>query len=393
MAIQTALKSNIWKYAVFLIANKRVFSAILGAYYISIPNVGAREVGIILLAGSVAGFLLEIPSGYISDKIGHKQALVFSRVCAALSTVFFLFANDLNYLILGGVFLSFANAFLSGTGAAFMHETLRGLKREDDYAEVMGKIRSIGFAIPAVIAMAVPFLVVYSFKLPFLVGLIFDVVGLLIAASFIAPNVTQEHIDEVNATNFIDVVKEGKRLQFIRIVLFAGILSGLITIAGRYRGVYWSVLEVPVIYYGVFLGIGRIFISLLLLTSGKLKKILSYYNYLAIRSIVFFILIASMGFITVPWMVVVIFVVINIFSFGFGTLNNSYMLDIVGKSKFKATLISMRAQTNVLVIGIGSYLFGLSADKLGYENSFLILAVTLLVVLLPLYLYVIRRRA
>jgi len=389
--MQTALKSNIWKYAVFLIANKRVFAAILGAYYISIPNVGAREVGIILLAGSVAGFILEIPSGYISDKIGHKQALVFSRVCATLSTVFFLFANDLNYLILGGVFLSFASAFLSGTGAAFMHETLRGLKREDDYAEVMGKIRSIGFAIPAVIAMAVPFLVAYSFKLPFLVGLIFDVIGLLVAASFVAPNVTQEHIDEVNATNFIDVLKEGKKLKFIRIVLFTGLLAGLTAVAGRYRAVYWSFNDIPVMYYGVFLGIGRAFVSLLLLYSGKLKKVLSYNTYLALRSLLFFALTVSLGFITSLWAIVVVFVVMNVITFGFGSLSSSYKLDIIGKSKFKATLLSLGPQVSVLVIGMGGYLLGASIDLWGYQTSFVLLAVCMLVSLLPLYLYLLKR--
>jgi len=70
--MQKLLQGNIWKYTLLLIANKRIFVAILGAYYLTIPDVNAAGIGIILLAGSLAGFVFEIPSGYVSDKIGHK---------------------------------------------------------------------------------------------------------------------------------------------------------------------------------------------------------------------------------------------------------------------------------------------------------------------------------
>src|SRR3989344_3349293 len=162
--MQKLLQGNIWKYTLLLIANKRIFVAILGAYYLTIPDVTPEGIGIILLAGSLAGFIFEIPSGYVSDKIGHKTALVLSRLFMLVSTLFFLFASNIIFLILGGVFMSMAHAFHSGTGSAFMHETLRGLKREKEYAKVMGKISSIGFAIPIVFMVLTPFLVSISFK-------------------------------------------------------------------------------------------------------------------------------------------------------------------------------------------------------------------------------------
>ena len=128
MTIEKALQDNIWKYALLLITNKRVFVAILGAYYLTLPDVTPKTIGTILLAGSLSGFIFEIPSGYASDKIGHKYALVISRVLMMLSTTFFLVANNVTFLILGSVFLSMSVAFHSGTDSAFIHETLRGLK-------------------------------------------------------------------------------------------------------------------------------------------------------------------------------------------------------------------------------------------------------------------------
>src|SRR3989338_10365383 len=266
-----SLQNNIWKYALLLIANKRIFVAILGAYYLTIPDVTPKIIGIILLAGSLSGFIFEIPSGYASDKIGHKYALIISRVLMLLSTIIFLVANNITFLILGAIFLSASAAFHSGTGSAFMHETLRGLNRENEYAKVMGKISSIGFAVPIVFMVLVPFLVSVSYKTPFLIALVIDVIGLLAAISLVVPPVPQEHIEEIGATNFKQVLQEGYRLNYFSIALFSGIISGTLFSIGGFRAPYQSFLEIPVIWYGVFFGIGRAFASLMLAYSGKSK--------------------------------------------------------------------------------------------------------------------------
>lgn len=195
--MDSKLYANLWKYTLLLVANKRVYVAVLGAYYLTIPNVTEASIGMILLAGSLAGFLFEIPSGYLGDRMGHKVALVFSRVCMVLSTLCFLLASDLLLLVLGSVFLALGHAFHSGTGAAFVHETLRALGREQEFSRLMGRASSIGFAVPVVFMIATPFLVDISFRLPFAVALIFDVVGLLVTLTLITPPVPQQAIDEV----------------------------------------------------------------------------------------------------------------------------------------------------------------------------------------------------
>lgn len=85
-----------------LVANKRIFVAILGAYYLTVPGVTAYTIGVILMISSLAGFLLEIPSGYMSDKMGHKSALVMARILMIVSTLLYLVADDVLFLILGG---------------------------------------------------------------------------------------------------------------------------------------------------------------------------------------------------------------------------------------------------------------------------------------------------
>jgi MFS family permease len=385
------LQNNIWKYALLLIANKRIFVAVLGAYYLTIPDVTPKIIGTILLAGSLSGFLFEIPSGYMSDKIGHKLTLVISRILMLMSTVFFLVANNITFLILGAIFLSASAAFQSGTGSAFMHETLQGLKREHDYARVMGKISSIGFAVPIIFMVLVPFLVSVSYKTPFLIALVIDVIGLLAAISLVVPPVPQEHIEEIGSTNFKQVLQEGYRLNFFSIALFSGIISGTLFSVGGFRAPYQAFLEIPVIWYGVFFGIGRAFASLMLAYSGKIKKYITLPSFYGFQLIIYTLLILVLGIISSWWVVVTAFIVINAFQWGLSKIDEGYQLDIIKSSKFKATLLSTGSQIDQAVSAVSSFGVGFIIERVSYQYGFLYSGIIFLVILFPLYLYIARR--
>lgn len=384
------LRSNIWKYAVFSIANKRVFIAILGAYYLSTPGVTPKGVGIILLAGSLANFIFEIPSGYVSDKIGHKQALVISRVFVLFSTVFFLLANSISFLILAAALMSIGHAFHSGTGSAFMHETLKGLRREQDYASVMGKIGAIGFAVPIALTVAVPFLVSVSFKLPFVVSLVVDLVGLAAAVSLIAPPVPLEHIKEIGVTNFKKVIQEGHQLKFFSFALFSGIVAGTLLGVGGFRAPYQTFLAIPVIWYGIFFGLGRALASLMIAYSGKIKTSASIFSFYKFQLILYSILILALGAISNQWVVVLLFLLLNAFQWGLSKAEDSYLIEIIKTSKFKATLLSTESQISQAVAAVVGFGIGFMVERLSYQLSFLYLGIIFVIVLLPLYLYIIR---
>lgn len=389
MAIK--LKSNIWKYALLLIANKRVFVAILGAYYLTIPDVTPKVIGTILLAGSVSGFIFEIPSGFVADKIGHKQALVTSRILMLLSTLFFLFAHNVAFLILGGVLMSASVAFHSGTGSAFMHETLRGLKRENEYSSVMGKISSIGFAVPIILMVLVPFMVSISYKTPFVISLVVDAIGFLAAISLVVPSVSPEHIEEVRKTNFKQVLQEGYRLNYFTIALFSGIISGTLFSVGSFRAPYQTLLEIPVIWFGVFLGIGRGLASLMLAYSGKMKKRLSFLSFRKFQLVVYTAMILVLGITSNWWLVVCTFIIMNAFQWGLSKIDEGYQLDIIGSSKFKSTLLSTGSQIDQAVSAVSSFGLGFAIERLSYKYGFLYLGITLLLVLVPLYYYIARK--
>lgn len=383
-----ALEGNIWKATLFMIANKRIYVAMLGAFYLTIPNVTAETIGIILLTGSLAGFLFEIPSGYLADKVGHKKTLVLSRVLLLLSTLFFLFADSILWLLLGSTFLSLGLAFLSGTLGAFMHETLRGLGREDGYTKLMGKMSSIGFAVPIIFIVLVPFLISIDFRAPFIAGTVFDIIGLVVATSLVAPRVPQESVDEIRATNFVQVLKEGYGLGYFKYAIFGGILSGIIFGFGGFRAPYQVLLDIPVVYYGVLFGLGRVIASTMLAFSGRIKKYFTYSSLLRFKLIFFALLFLILALVDEPWVVVTIFIIGIGFHWGISQVTGGFSMEILANSKFKATLSSVKSQIGNLFGAVWGFGLGYIIEKTSYQEGFMYLLISTLITLGPMYLFI-----
>jgi len=385
------ISSNITKYTLLLITNKRVFVAIMGVYYLSIGGVGETEIGYVLLASNVAGFLFEIPSGYLSDRIGHKKTLVISRVLMMISSLLFLVASNLFVLISASVFFSLGIAFNSGTMSAFLHETLKSLKREGEYAEIAGKAKSIGFAVPLLISVFVPFLVDINMKVPFIIGLIVDIVGFIVAILLVNPDNATEKTEEIGPQNFKEILLEGKNLGFNKLALLSGSIFGVAMATGVFRSAYQDNLSVPIIYYGIFVGIGRILASFLLAKSGYIKQHLNLKQFYLLQISFYFILFIALWVCHQAWMVIFIFLIHNGVKWGFSQVSNSYLMDFIKNSKNKATLLSIRAQVGQIVAGVGGFILGYLIDVFDYQYGFGIAGVIFLIVTLSIYVHVFRK--
>lgn len=385
-AEQKSLQGNIWKFAVFNLTNKRIFIVILSLYFLTVPDVSVQGIGLILFAGSLAGFIFELPSGYIADKIGHKKALVFSRICLAASSLAYLVADHISFLILGAVALSVGMSFNSGTASAFMYETLRSLGREKEYSLLLGKISSLTFIVPLIITLFVPFLVTISYKIPFAISLGIDLIGLAVAISFVTPPVPQQEIIKARISNLSDIIQDGIRNNFFVYALISGTLMGFVYAAEGYRAAYQAFLGVPIIWFGVYFALGRILTVVLLFYSGKIKSVTTIRTFYGVQVLVYGILLTLLVFSSHPWIVVGVFILIVGLQWGFLRVDENYPLERARESRFKATLMSTQAMTWHIVSAFAALGAGIAIEALGYQDGFLALLIGLLVLQLLFFL-------
>ncbi len=378
------LASNIWKYAIFLVSNKRIFVAILSVYYLTIQNTTIQDVGLIMLIGNLAGFLFEIPSGYISDKVGHKKTLIFSRIFMLASTICFLLASNFYLLILGSVFTSLAFAFASGTGSAFMHETLTALGREKEFNTIMGKIRSIGFFVPILLMTLIPFLVSISYKLPFLISLFTDFIGLITAISFVSPKIKPEKIKEITTTNFKQVIKKGKETGFLSWSVLLAFVSGASWALSGFRAPYQEFVGLHVIYFGVLLGVGRLLASIILFYTGKIQKYFTLESFIKLKILIYIVFVSLLGIFDNMYSVAIVFILMNGLKWGTSQITSNFMIEKISKTNFKATLLSVKAQISQVVRALFAGGVGFLIHKTSYQTGFIVLAFIILSVYIVL---------
>lgn len=382
------IESNIWKYTVHLITNKRVFAAILSLYYLTIPNVEVQNIGWIMFCGSVASFLFELPTGYLSDKIGHKNTLIIGRLLLILSSLFFLFANGLPFLIIGAICLSLSGAFFSGTGSAFMHDTLKAIGKDSDYSKIMGKSASIGHAVPIAFMIIAPVMIEVSYKMPFVFSLILDIIGLLAVISLRRVKQSEQHKKEVKESKLKDVFQESIKLGYMPFAILGAVISALIFIVQIYRGPYQEFVGADVIWFGVYLGLGRAIVSVTSAYSGKIKEYFNIFTFKLFQITIYSAFLFTIAFVDNVTVIIIAFILCNGFQWGLAQVSRHFSLEIIGDSKFKATHFSISGQINQAITAVGMILMGHMIDIFSYQTAFLLFAIVLLVLGMSLYFYI-----
>ncbi|MGE4441117.1 MAG: MFS transporter [Desulfomicrobium sp.] len=93
---------------------------------------------------SLASVVMEYPSGYVSDRLGYRWALIVACVFGIAGWGWYLFASTFWGVLMAELLLGVSFAFISGSDTALLFETLRAEDRVDLYARCDG--RMVGWA-------------------------------------------------------------------------------------------------------------------------------------------------------------------------------------------------------------------------------------------------------
>ncbi len=80
-------------------------------------------------------FLLEVPSGYFSDRIGRRLTLLLSASFAFLAYLIFIQSSSFTGLAIGQFMLALKFSLKSGSDNSLLYDTLQALDRTSEYAE------------------------------------------------------------------------------------------------------------------------------------------------------------------------------------------------------------------------------------------------------------------
>lgn len=386
-----ALKSNIWKYIVFNVTSARVYMPIITLYLLSFDDVGIRLAGIILAIVQLSQFVLEVPSGYVADRIGHKNTLVITRVFFLLSSVFFL-VGGLTFSLVGALCFGIGLAFVSGTLTAFMQGTIDALGKMHEYSKIIGNAQSIFLILSALLLIGVPATFAFNIRTPFLIALIFDVIGLFVTLSFVSPP-KKKKVQEISTSNFWTIFREAKSRNLISVTVIISLLFALILGARTFQDAYQAAVGINIVYLGALFASSKV-LSALIMRSPLyvLKDKLTFKNFSILISGILFLIILSLGLTENPVVIAGSFILSAGLLWGAAPIFDHYKLDLIKDSQNKASLLSLGGLTDSIFKAGASVGIGLLVGWAGFQVGYLYYVLLSIVLFIAIFLVLKHKR-
>ena len=150
-------------------------------------ELSAAEAILLYAVYDVTMTILEVPSGYFSDKIGRRITLVLSAALAAFGAGLQFFGGDFLIFALGNMLLGASGAFLSGTNSALLYESLAAEGREEEVEDQELRAFRFTFAGLAISALIGGLMALVDFRVAYAVTTLSFVIALVIALRFVNP--------------------------------------------------------------------------------------------------------------------------------------------------------------------------------------------------------------
>jgi len=150
-----------------------------------------------VLLGSISYFsifILEVPSGYCSDRYGRRPTLIIASIMKVLACTLFVVANSLEVLVAAQVLMAASTAFQSGSDSALLFDSLRALGREDEYTESESRAQKWSMTALAISCLIGGAIGIVDLRLPYAATLLAAAAAVVLSARFVEPPLDGESV-------------------------------------------------------------------------------------------------------------------------------------------------------------------------------------------------------
>lgn len=150
--------------------------------------------------------LLELPTGWLADRLGYRFTLISSALIMVLTHLSAIFWTTYLGFLTHFALIALARALTSGTANAYLYEYLAENDRELEYKKCEGKARSLALAARVLAWAAAGFLFSQEASLPYWLTTAACLISVLCA--FALPSLLSESHENKNSKNLKPVFHE-----------------------------------------------------------------------------------------------------------------------------------------------------------------------------------------
>ena len=341
------------KFFLYLLSQRRNFIPILSIYYLMLPDTTANQIGVFTALWYFTSFILEIPSGYLSDRIGHRKTLIFSKMLQSLSVILFIVwyfvwpVWNFYCFVFAFIFQSVGFSFFSGTTWAYYHELLEQEWKWNLYGKKMSQLKWQVSLLSAFIIVLLPFFTEFHILWPLIIWLFFDILGTL--SIIVLPNVEQtEH--STPQKNILELLKESKLNRGLYISIFMWLSIWFFMWEHAYRWLYLEHLWYPLALMWTIMAGSRIVWYFVWKYAHNIENFLSIRTHFFLEILAFTWWLFAIYYFSNPYIVGIIYILMIWYQHGRKPILENYLLqNYISDKRYKATFLSMESQFSSIV--------------------------------------------
>ncbi len=348
-------------YAIFFLQQGLSYSALLLLYAVD----------------NLLQTVIEIPSGVLADRWGRKPVLLMGALMQAAGFLLIAFGGTIVWYVVAMALHGTALAFLSGSDAAFLYDSLVAAGREREFRRIEGRaymFNLIGWGAGGLLG---GLLAAKSLALPYILSGLASILAFFVMAICVEPP-RREAFDAVPLNLLKDALRALRRNGMIRsIIIYSSVIFGLLLTMHKFSQPYLERTGIGLEYFGV---IYFIWLMCAAVSSNYSERI---GNAIGLRAYFLLLPLITGGVIIYLGLMQNVFGVALavLYQFVWGSLRPQ-MYQIINheaETSARATLLSMSGFGMSVTYVIAAPIFGWIADRYDFPVALLILGAATLV--------------
>ncbi len=377
------IKTNIKKLYAFSFLQMSLFPmAIITLFWKD--QIGLSLTQILLLQGifSVSMVIMEYPSGYLSDLIGYRSALNLAALLGILGWGLYTWADSFNQVLVAEIILGISISFISGTDSALLFESLKADGEEQDYAQHQGRMSGCGQIGEACGAIFAGLLYAAFPLLPFLIQIIVWVLILILTRRLVEPErklkpAVSHFAEALKSTRY--ALLDNKRLRY---TILLNLVLGLASFYPVWLiQPYMQDGGVPIAWFGPIWAVANLSVALFSLISHRSHLRLGDRHMVLLFLVLVIAGYLGLGLIGGLWGFLFYYLLTCMRGMRGPMMLNHAQQEI--PSANRAGILSLQSLCFRLGFVCTGPLIGMLADKVGVQQTFLLLCYAFAVVLPP----------
>ncbi len=242
-------------YMAAFISNLAFFLPVMTLFFQQIVN-SVTLVALIFSIQAVTSIVFEIPTGVFADFFGRRKTLILQGFLTLVAITLLAFSRSFWMLALFSFIFAFKNALGSGTDQALLYDSLKQLRKENEYKKIQGRLSTLTFMGAIIGSIAGGFMAGYSIRLPFLLAIPICLIGLLLDFMITEPDYVKEKHKNMlkhTITSFKTLVSNE---QLLLLFLFSLFSFGMAESAYHLEQIFYKFVSLPIVYFGMIAAVG-----------------------------------------------------------------------------------------------------------------------------------------